>query len=192
MKQTLPIIPISEPFHLFEYQGCAFAYHYALGDFIAISPAAKDVLQHICEGRQTIEEIQDATLKEEFTKLETAGFFRPYAVPVHDEKEVERLLERRYDAPWTKLELALSESCNLACRYCYCGTCRDRVLNHGLMSEEVARQAINWVFAVSGQAKEMSITFFGGEPLMNKSVFKFAVAYSQRLAKLHGKKMSIP
>ena len=189
MKQIQSDIQKTKPFHLFEYQGRAFAYHYALGEFIAISVAAKNVLQQICDGRQTIDGIQDTALKKELMRLDTAGFFSPYALPVHDEKDVERLLDRRYDAPWTKLELALSEVCNLACRYCYCGTCRDKVQNKGLMTEEIARQAINWLFAMSGQAKDMSITFFGGEPLMNKDVFKFSVAYSQRLAKLHGKKM---
>lgn len=103
-------------------------------------------------------------------------------------KRMERELEYRYTAPWNKLELALSESCNLACTYCYCATCRD-LPNQGLMSETVARQAITWLFAMSGKSEQVSITFFGGEPLLNKPVFIFAVNYSQQLAKLHGKKV---
>ncbi len=102
---------------------------------------------------------------------------------------LERDLSQRYATPWNKLELALAETCNLACKYCYCGTCRDLVPNQGLMSESVARQAITWLFAMSGREKEVSITFFGGEPLMNKPVLRFAIEYSQRLAKLHGKKV---
>lgn len=57
------------------------------------------------------------------------------------------------------------------------------------MGEAVARAAINWLFAVSGRSGEVGITFFGGEPLMNKDVLLFAVSYSQRLARLHGKKV---
>ena len=101
---------------------------------------------------------------------------------------MEQQLEQRYTAPWTKLELALSETCNLACKYCYCSTCRD-MPNQGLMSETVARQAITWLFAMSGRNKNLSITFFGGEPLLNKSTLRFAIEYSQRLAKLHDKKV---
>ncbi|MBI5821379.1 MAG: radical SAM protein [Verrucomicrobia bacterium] len=105
-------------------------------------------------------------------------------------KTLEQQLNERYSTSWTKLELALAETCNLACKYCYCGTCREIVPNQGLMSETVARQAITWLFAVSGRNKNVSITFFGGEPLLNKPVLRFAINYSQRLAKLHGKKVS--
>ena len=128
-------------------------------------------------------------MRGEIAALEAAGFFAPCEPPIPTDAEFDRLLRRRYEAPWTKLELALSEVCNLACRYCYCGTCRDEVPNQGRMGEAVARAAINWLFAVSGRSKEVGITFFGGEPLMNKDVLLFAVSYSQRLAKLHGKKV---
>lgn len=104
-------------------------------------------------------------------------------------REFERQLQQRYTTPWNKLELALAETCNLACRYCYCGTCRDIVPNQGLMSETIARQAITWLFAMSGKSPDVSITFFGGEPLLNKSVLRFAIEYSQQLARLHGKKV---
>lgn len=104
-------------------------------------------------------------------------------------KQMEQELKQRYDkTPWNKLELALAETCNLACKYCYCSTCRD-MPNQGLMSQTVAKQAITWLFAVSGRSKTVSITFFGGEPLLNKPVLRFVMEYSQHLAKLHGKKV---
>lgn len=100
----------------------------------------------------------------------------------------EKLLDNRYATAWTKLELSLSEGCNLACKYCYCATGRD-MPSKGLMPEKIAKLAITWLFAVSGKSKEVSITFFGGEPLLNKDVLKVSVDYSQYLAKLHGKKV---
>lgn len=102
--------------------------------------------------------------------------------------EFERQLEQRYASAWNKLELALAETCNLACTYCYCGTCRD-MPSQGLMTETIARQAITWLFAASGKSDTVSITFFGGEPLLNKPVLRVAIQYSQQLAKLHGKKV---
>ena len=158
---------ISAPFHLFEYQGCCFAYHQVIDDFILISRDAYNAIHRIAEGRQHIDDIQNSKIRDDIRKLADIGFFQSYETSTLEGNDVERLLERRYKTPWTKLELALSEVCNLACKYCYCGTCRDQVRNQGLMSEDVARQAINWLFAESGQAKDMSITFFGGEPLMN-------------------------
>ena len=55
------------------------------------------------------------------------------------------------------------------------------------MSEEVARKSIDWLFANCGNAPEVCITFFGGEPLLNKPVLRFAIEYSQELAQTHGK-----
>ena len=57
------------------------------------------------------------------------------------------------------------------------------------MSEDVARQAITWLFENSAGVPEVSITLFGGEPLLNKPVFRFAIEYSQELAKQYNKKV---
>ena len=101
---------------------------------------------------------------------------------------MEKQLRHRYESIWNKLELSLSEGCNLACKYCYCATSRD-IPEKGLMSERVAKAAVNWLFAHSGKSEMVSITLFGGEPLLNKPVLKFVVDYSQKLAKLHGKRV---
>ncbi len=175
-------------FHLFKYEDALFAYHYALGRFVNLSKSAYAVL----ERRQKMEELPSdmelpVELEREIGLLEQTGFFSPVEITALPDEKFEQLLSARYNAPWNKLELAISESCNLACRYCYCETCRGVISSCGLMTEEVARQAINWLFAVSGKCDRISITFFGGEPLLNKPVLKFSVAYSQRLAALHGK-----
>lgn len=176
---------LNKPFYVFEYEGLRFAYHYALGTCVKLSKEAYDCLDNF----QKTDSVGNTfgTLTQEIEKLKARGFFSPYQFPIPDDKEFESLLVRRYATAWTKLELALSERCNLACRYCYCGTCRDEIPNSGIMAESIARLAINGLFAVSGKSKNLHITFFGGEPLMNKPVLKFAVAYSQRLAAIHGK-----
>ena len=176
------------PFHIFEYDGKYFAYHFALGECVKISEAAFACLRSwSCDG---VPDGGGDELRQEFSALASIGFFEPYVPDIPNEDQFERLLKARYSSSWTKLELALAETCNLACKYCYCGTCRDVVPNRGLMQGSVARQAINGLFASSGQAKDVHLTLFGGEPLLNKDVFKFAVSYSQRLAKLHGKTVS--
>ena len=177
-----------KPFHLFEYEGMRFAYHYNLGMSVRLSCAAYDCLSNMMTADTC--KVEDKCLADEIAKLRASGFFDASAVLVPDGRQFEFLLDKRYSTAWTKLELALSEACNLACRYCYCGTCREEVPNQGIMAESVARQAINWLFAVSGKSKDVHMTFFGGEPLMNKPVLKFAVAYSQKLASLHGKKVT--
>lgn len=176
----------SVPFHAFEYEGRFFVFHQALGECVSVSKEAYECLSR-WNGKGVPCTGTEEELRHEFLALSDVGFFDPYLPLIPDERKFEDLLASRYSSPWTKLELALSETCNLACRYCYCGTCRDEIPNRGLMRESVARQAINGLFALSGKSKDVHLTLFGGEPLLNKKVFKFAVSYSQKLARLHGK-----
>ena len=53
--------------------------------------------------------------------------------------------------------------------------------------EATARRALDWLFAASRDQKDVSITLFGGEPLLNKRVFPFVMEYSQELARKTGK-----
>lgn len=188
------------PYHVFEWLGECFVYDTSSCRFMRIdSPtlhflelclthSIEDSRNVLLTGREWTETMVESVAREVNVLAEHGLFDRPdYSISTsHLEKE----LTQRYDAtPWNKLELALAETCNLACKYCYCGTCRNLLPNQGVMSEAIARQAITWLFAVSGKSENVSITFFGGEPLLNKPVLRFVVDYSQRLAKLHGKKV---
>ena len=81
--------------------------------------------------------------------------------------------------PLQTLVLNISHDCNLRCRYCYAGGG-----NYGgsreMMSPEVARQAVDFLFKESGSRKELQITFFGGEPLLNLPALKETVEYARR------------
>jgi len=188
------------PYHAFEYRGMCFVYDTTSCQFFRIDSPTKRFLElcltrSIDEAKQILVESGDVTeetvvgVAREVAALAGHGLFDSPDYSISSTR-LENELKQRYDnTSWNKLELALAETCNLACTYCYCGTCRDVVPNQGLMRETVARQAVNWLFAVSGKSESVSITFFGGEPLLNKLVFRFAVEYSQKLGKLHGKKV---
>ena len=85
--------------------------------------------------------------------------------------------------------LHVCHDCNLQCKYCFAkegtyNTARD------YMTEEVAKAAIDFLIEKSGSRKNLEIDFFGGEPLMNLKVVKFAVEYGKEQAKAHGKEFS--
>ncbi|MBQ7712824.1 MAG: thioether cross-link-forming SCIFF peptide maturase [Clostridia bacterium] len=85
--------------------------------------------------------------------------------------------------------LHVCHDCNLRCKYCFAkegtyNTARD------YMTEEVARAAIDFLIARSGSRHNLEIDFFGGEPLMNMSVVKAAVAYGKERAAQAGKELS--
>lgn len=74
--------------------------------------------------------------------------------------------------------LVLEHDCNLRCDYCYTGEKRSRK-----MLEETAKRAID--FALAQHPDTFSLSFFGGEPLLNPETLKFAVHYaSEQLAAL--------
>lgn len=182
------------PLHLFVCGGSHFACHAGLGKCLAVSPEAYEFLTLLRDSpreeaeRKFLAAHPDArAVVDETAVLEKDGFLEPVETAFPDDEAFETALAGRYADDWCRLELSLSERCNLACRYCYCGTCRDEVPNSGLMPSEIARRAVEWLFAHSGKS-DVSITFFGGEPLLNRKVLKEAIDLSQRLAAERGVK----
>ena len=188
------------PFHLFQVLDEYFVYDTTTGRFLHIDEPTSRFLERClsmspAEAERALKKegkIPAETLKgiaREVKKLMKTGLLQ---VPDYSltPEEVERQLARRFNGGWNQLALSLAETCNLACRYCYCATSRDMPPPEiPLMTEEMARQSINWLFAVSGKSQSVEITLFGGEPLTNKPVLRFVIEYSQQLAKLHDKKV---
>ena len=92
--------------------------------------------------------------------------------------------------PLSTMVLNVTNQCNLACTYCY-EYGEDKIVDttHGkqskFMSEETARQSVEFLLAEAGQIAHM--TFFGGETLLNFPVLKATVAYARRRAAEVGK-----
>lgn len=86
--------------------------------------------------------------------------------------------------------LHIAHDCNLRCGYCFASTGsfgHDR----GLMTPEVACQAIDFLLAHSGNRKNAEIDFFGGEPLMNMETVRVAVGHIRRREAETGKKFNL-
>jgi|GEM_PF-635559 len=187
-----------EPYHLFEKFGEKFVYDLTSSTFFHIDEPTYELLglcltepletaktRLVNSGAYPREQFDEIAVDIERLRLRGLLGVPDYRV---DDQEVERQLAQRYSGAWTKLELALAESCNLACSYCYCRSCPD-MPNQGLMSRRIAKRSIEWLFAVTGRRKKTGITLFGGEPLLNRSVFQFVMEYSYKLAREHGKKI---
>lgn len=88
--------------------------------------------------------------------------------------------------PVKALCLHMAHDCDLRCRYCFAGT----GAFHGersLMSEEVAKKAIDFVIENSQNRRNIEIDFFGGEPMLNFDVVKSTVEYAEKEGEKHGK-----
>lgn len=190
---------LKTPYKIFQLRDLCFLYHISSGQLFSIDQDTFDFLElcltHQINAARQILLNQGKSLKtvdaitRDVLDLSQRGLFcRENSTNTLSSNAFEAALTKRYSTYWNKLELALAENCNLACKYCYCGTCRDSP-SQGLMTENIARQAITWLFAASGKSETVNITFFGGEPLLNKPVLRSAIEYSQQLAAMHGKKV---
>ncbi len=82
--------------------------------------------------------------------------------------------------------LHIAHTCNLNCSYCFASQGK----YHGersIMSEEVAKRAMDFLIENSGSRTNLEVDFFGGEPLMNFDVVKKTVEYARLREKETGK-----
>jgi len=88
--------------------------------------------------------------------------------------------------PVGNLVLNVAERCNMGCSYCFAEG-GDYGQGDAIMGVDVAKQAIDFLFREAGDAQRVSITLFGGEPLLNLPVLREAVDYGYRKGKEAGK-----
>ncbi len=101
------------------------------------------------------------------------------------------LAEVETPPPIRTVVLNVTNSCNLACRYCY-EYGDDRIAAAEVpaaMTEEVARQSVRRLIADSGEAKDLQVTFFGGETLLNWKVIPGTVEFAREEARKAGKRV---
>jgi len=90
--------------------------------------------------------------------------------------------------PMSSLVLHVAHDCNLRCGYCYAdfGRYGD---SFGMMDEAMAIAHIDKFFDQLGDRKTVSVTFFGGEPLMNMPVVYAGHAHAKARAEREGRKV---
>lgn len=89
--------------------------------------------------------------------------------------------------PLYNLYLVVAQECNLACTYCYAaGGGFGQPAQH--MSERTMRLALERLLPLAGD--RLTVSFFGGEPMLNFPLLKETVAFATWLADRAGKKLS--
>lgn len=86
--------------------------------------------------------------------------------------------------PVRAMSLDLTENCSLRCKYCFCGekTTRD-------IDEKTAKDAIDWLISpkTSGKEKNLTVDFWGGEPMLRWDLAKELISHGNRRASKYGK-----
>jgi uncharacterized protein len=87
--------------------------------------------------------------------------------------------------PLTTMVLNVTNQCNLSCTYCY-EYGEDKIVDteNGkqpkFMSEETARESVDFMLKESGDNRMAHVTFFGGETLLNFPVLQKTIAYARK------------
>lgn len=127
-------------------------------------------------------------LKEEIEYLKESGCLKPVDEKIVVEHGEISLLESLYENNLNTIILQVTQNCNLRCQYCvYSGSYINRVHNNKRMSVEVAKQAIDFLVKHSENSKEISIGFYGGEPLLEVPLIREVIDYAEGV--FSGKKL---
>ncbi|HEX6942240.1 MAG TPA: quinohemoprotein amine dehydrogenase maturation protein [Gemmatimonadaceae bacterium] len=101
--------------------------------------------------------------------------------------------KKKRSIPLSTLVLNVTSKCNLSCGYCY-EYGEDKIVEARtkprFMSEETAKQSVDFMFAESGDMPVVNLTFFGGETLLNFKMLQASLAYANEKAKTLGKRVN--
>jgi len=86
--------------------------------------------------------------------------------------------------------LFVSNTCNMRCRYCVIDKEAAQTQTGGLMTQKTVDRAIN-LFLRNAETERPAILLWGGEPLSNWVVFKYAVERARALEKKYSKRLDI-
>ncbi|MDT8320504.1 MAG: radical SAM protein [Xanthomonadales bacterium] len=106
-------------------------------------------------------------------------------LPVSGEQQLLPRLEPG-TVPLSTLVLEVAQDCNLRCTYCYAeaGTYGAAPC---LLAPDTAREAVRYLLDQSGDREQVTLVFFGGEPLLNmqavRAATREAISYGGELGK---------
>lgn len=90
----------------------------------------------------------------------------------------EEELKGMFSSKVKSVTLALTEQCNLRCKYCgYMSKYMDHNYHLREMSKEIALRAIDFLMKNSQESDVCNIGFYGGEPLLRLNLIKECIAY---------------
>ncbi|QJE96941.1 radical SAM/SPASM domain-containing protein [Luteolibacter luteus] len=183
--------PDPRSFHVFHRGEDFYFFDRVTGTTSVINEELFGFLRMLEEG-STFEEIQ-AVLNQQYgeeiggelyagardvlLEMSSSGMLR------YDPVNVQRQ-EAELNALWRhkprRIQLLMAQGCNLGCRYCYAWR-NGSNQKETLMGFDVAKRSVDFLVERSGQRPNLQVTFFGGEPLLNKEVLFQVVDYCRAL-----------
>ena len=182
-----------ESMYLFEYNNDKMMFDLASGMVVELSDFAYDFIA-LCSRKdwpgviRTIQKqhhgVSIGELRKTLEQLKAKGLFTD--PPEFDEKAQEERIQALWQHHPYRLQLVISQSCNLSCVYCYMEKNQSNAKKM-LMSRKQAFQAVDHLIERSGRRHNLQVTFFGGEPLLNFQRIKDVVKYCKEAEQKYNK-----
>lgn len=185
-------------YHPFDAAGREFVYLAPSAAIFELDDVSSAILARLCERDRSMPDLVDE-LSARFERAaveETIGeLLRVHAIAISGIPD--RPLPRQMppeNFPLTTMVLNVTNQCNLSCTYCY-EYGEDKIVHteNGrqpkFMSEQTARESVDFLLRESGENRLSHLTFFGGETLLNLPVLKSTIAYARRRAEEAGKEI---
>lgn len=120
--------------------------------------------------------------------LKEQGFLKVNRVEEVEHPETEKLPILLQNS-LSQLILQVTQRCNLNCHYCaYSGGYANRTHSQKDMPFETAKAAMDYFIAHSRDSESLTVSFYGGEPLLKVELIKECIAYCRE--NMEGKPLS--
>src|SRR4051812_47491409 len=187
---------VAREHHRFEAAGQPYLYLVPSAAIVGLDPAADMVMQVLTAGRQTRDQLVTLasgifTAEEIDSAIRELLTMRAIGPTEITERPSPKILPLT-PFPLTTMVLNVTNQCNLSCTYCY-EYGEDKIVDteNGkqpkFMSDETARESVDFMLKEAGDNKMAHVTFFGGETLLNFPVLARTIEYARMRAAEVGK-----
>jgi uncharacterized protein len=175
----------NKPFiHQFSTHRSDYVYDVNTNEILIINKECAKALNSIQKGEANVQAIDNNS---HLSKIKANGYLssHKFSEIIHPEDE---LLEFRLNSKLNMVILQVTQQCNLRCSYCpYSGGYYNREHANKKMDFETAKKAIDFYINRCLDREEISVSFYGGEPLLEFELIKKCIDYVEREAE--GKKV---
>lgn len=172
MKNNVPFVK------LFRTSQAHYLYDVNTNDVLEISLGTFEILKNILKNNL---EISSHNANGEIYNMLESGYLKSNRVVI-SQHPMNNILFDLIENNCSSLILQVTQKCNLRCEYCvYSGEYADREHSQKEMSFEVAKKGIDYIINHSFYSDFLSVSFYGGEPLLNFELIKKCVNYINSL-----------
>jgi Arylsulfatase regulator (Fe-S oxidoreductase) len=162
-----------------------------MSEIFEIGYESYQYLEQILDGQGDKKEIVNEAIPEEILTLQGEGYLSEKSNVKTVKHPYTDYLEEFLDRKLSKITLQVTQDCNFRCKYCIYSEDNhllQRSHSSKSMNWETAKNAVDFLWKHSVDCNVINIAFYGGEPLLQMSLVKRVIEYSEGL--FEGKKLT--